>query len=96
MGALLTKVLQYFFTSAFIKQLLVTLGIGVVTYGVPLLAMEYFLRQFLSTFTLGTVPAMAIALMHIAQRDKAISIVIGAYFVKLHMAATNLVLKKIT
>lgn len=96
MGPLLTKVFQYLFSSAFIKQFLVTLGIGVVTYGVPLIVMNYFLGKFLSTFTLGTVPAMAIALMHIAQLDKAISIVIGAYFVKLHMAATNLVLKKIT
>lgn len=96
MGALLTKVLQFFFTSAFVKQIIVSLGIGVVTYGVPLVVMQYFLNKFLSSFTLGTVPAMAIALMHIAKLDTAISIVIGAYFVKLHMAATNLVLKKIT
>lgn len=96
MGALLTKVLQFFFTSAFVKQIIVSLGIGVVTYGVPLVVMQYFLNKFLSSFTIGSVPAMAIALMHIAKLDTAISIVIGAYFVKLHMAATNLVLKKIT
>lgn len=96
MGALLTKVLQFFFTSAFVKQIIVSLGIGVVTYGVPLVVMQYFLNKFLSSFTIGSVPAIAIALMHIAKLDTAISIVIGAYFVKLHMAATNLVLKKIT
>ena len=96
MGALLTKVLQFFFTSAFVKQIIVSLGIGVVTYGVPLVVMQYFLNKLLSSFTIGSVPAMAIALMHIAKLDTAISIVIGAYFVKLHMAATNLVLKKIT
>ena len=96
MGALLTKVLQFFFTSAFVKQIIVSLGIGVVTYGVPLVVMQYFLNKFLSSFTIGSVPAMAIALMHIAKLDTAISIVIGAYFVKLHIAATNLVLKKIT
>ena len=95
MGALLTKVLQFFFTSAFVKQIIVSLGIGVVTYGVPLVVMQYFLNKFLSSFTIGSVPAIAIALMHIAKLDTAISIVIGAYFVKLHMAATNLVLRKI-
>lgn len=96
MGALLTKVLQYFFTSTLIKKLFLGLGVGVVTYGVPLVVMQFFLNKFLSTFSISGVPAMAIALMHIAKLDTAISIVIGAYFVKLHMAATNLVFKKLT
>lgn len=96
MGALLTKVLQYFFTAGLFKRIFLGLGIGVFTYGVPLVAMNYFLDKFLSTFTMDSVPAMAIALMHIAKLDTAISIVIGAYFVKLHISATNLVFKKLT
>ena len=96
MGALLTRVLQYFFTSTFVKHLFVSLGVGVVTYGIPLIAMDYFLKKFLQSLDFGSVPVMAMSLMHIAKLDTAISIVIGAYFVKLHMSATNLVLKKIT